>query len=411
MMLINSVSKCLFQKRHFFSLFFLIVIVFQSQAHNAPNTNIGLSVRSKHIEAEIHLPVSELNLALGKNLNVLSDAEINALQPELRNYLLKHCKVYSEKGELWAIKIDSLKPLIQTVENDLSSPNEINAFLTLTPPKNASVRQFVFAYDAIVHQVANHVVFVALKNDWEGGQIDTATELATIKMDFNDNKVYPLKINLKKGNVFQGFWAMILLGMKHIREGIDHLLFLVVLVLPALMVVKNGKWQPSDDSLASLKKITQLTIAFTIGHSLTLIIGVIGWFNAPVKPVEMLIAISIIITAIHAIKPIFPNKEVFIAAFFGLIHGCAFATILSDLHLPSSKLLISLLGFNLGIEIMQLLVILLIIPLIYILNKTKYATQLRIMGAIILIIIATAWLMERYTEQPNFITSSIEKLV
>ena len=110
-------------------------------------------------------------------------------------------------------------------------------------------------------------------------------------------------------------------------------LFLLVLLLAAPLLINNKKWGNFGGIKYSLIRLIKIITAFTIGHSITLLLGAINWINVPTQPIEILIAFSILISAIHAIYPIFPQKEAYIAAGFGLIHGLAFATTLSDLNL------------------------------------------------------------------------------
>jgi hypothetical protein len=153
----------------------------------------------------------------------------------------------------------------------------------------------------------------------------------------------------------------------------------------------------------------KIVTSFTIGHSITLLIGALGWLRLPVQPVEILIAFSILVSAIHAIKPIFPGKEMYVAAGFGLIHGLAFASILANLKLSAGTMALSILGFNLGIEVMQLFVVLITIPWLILLNQTPTYKYVRGGGAIISGIVAMAWIWERVTQMPNFVSAFVNK--
>jgi hypothetical protein len=121
----------------------------------------------------------------------------------------------------------------------------------------------------------------------------------------------------------------------------------------------------------SLLQILRIVTAFTLGHSLTLGLAAFGLVQLPSRPVEVLIAVSILLSAIHAIRPLFPGREAAIAAFFGLIHGLAFASALGDLGFSSWYRLVSLLGFNLGIEAMQLTVVAVTLPSLLLLRRTR----------------------------------------
>jgi hypothetical protein len=196
---------------------------------------------------------------------------------------------------------------------------------------------------------------------------------------------------------------MLELGMAHIREGTDHLLFLLTLLLPAALIASRGRWAKAGSVRYSLLRILKIVTAFTIGHSVTLLIGALGLIHFPGRPIEVLIAVSILVSAIHALRPIFPGKELYIAGGFGLIHGMAFAQTLSNLHLDTGRMLLSIFGFNIGIELMQLFVIMITMPWLLILSRGAAYTYVRITGAIIAGISALAWIAERVSGDTNIL--------
>ena len=225
------------------------------------------------------------------------------------------------------------------------------------------------------------------------------------------NVVPPYKINLAKGNVWTGFKSMVGLGMNHIAEGIDHLLFILTLLLVAPLTTNNKKWNGFGGFKYTIFRLLKIITAFTTGHSLTLFAGTVGWLKFPSQPIEILIAVSILVSAIHAIKPIFPGKEIYIASGFGLIHGLAFANTLTSLKLSGSYLALTILGFNIGVELMQLVVISFVIPWLIILSRHKEYFSIRIPGAAISAIAATGWIFERLLLKPNFISLSISEVL
>ena len=121
---------------------------------------------------------------------------------------------------------------------------------------------------------------------------------------------------------------MFRLGARHIAEGTDHLLFLLALILPAPLVAAGGRWGGYAGGKTALRRIVKVVTAFTLGHSITLVFGALGWAPLPGAVVESAIALSILVSAVHALVPIFRGREVFIAGGFGLVHGLAFATTL-----------------------------------------------------------------------------------
>lgn len=191
------------------------------------------------------------------------------------------------------------------------------------------------------------------------------------------------------------FSSLVRLGMQHIAEGTDHLLFLLVLLLPAPLLAIGSRWQGVAGVRQSLIRIASIVTAFTVGHSLTLTLEAMNVLLVPGRPVEALIALSILVSAIHALRPIFPGKEAWIAGFFGLIHGLAFATTLDRLGLSRWDRVAGILAFNLGIEAMQLLVVALILPSLLLMSRTRTYPTLRIGGAIFAGVASSAWIAER----------------
>ena len=187
------------------------------------------------------------------------------------------------------------------------------------------------------------------------------------------------------------------LGFEHIADlkGYDHILFIVALcaVYP----------------LKSWKKVALLVTAFTLGHSLTLLVGALKIVSIDSRVVELCIAASIAVSALHALRPMFVQREMWIAAGFGLVHGLAFAETLQHLELGAIQLALSIAGFNIGIEWMQLCIVVSIIPFLILLSKGRLYAGVRIIAAVSAMIAACAWGIERWSGQENLITPVIEQ--
>jgi hypothetical protein len=212
------------------------------------------------------------------------------------------------------------------------------------------------------------------------------------------------------GFTWSGFSGAFHLGVHHIAEGTDHLLFLLTLLLPAPLLALGGRWNGRATVSHSLTKILRIVTAFTLGHSLTLALAGFGLVRLPSRPVEVLIAVSILVSAIHAMRPLFPGRESIIAASFGLIHGLAFASALDELGVTGWYRLISVFGFNLGIEAMQLTVVTVTLPALLLLSRTRFYSAFRITGAGFACLASCAWIVERVLVQSNPISHGIESL-
>jgi hypothetical protein len=206
-----------------------------------------------------------------------------------------------------------------------------------------------------------------------------------------------------------GFAGAFRLGMRHIAEGTDHLMFLLALLLPAPLLACGSRWGRSGTTAHSLRHILGIVTAFSVGHSVTLALAASGMVHVPSRPIEVLIAVSILLSAMHAIRPMFPRREAAIAAFFGLIHGLAFATALSGLGFGGWYRLISLLGFNLGIEAMQILVVTVTLPSLLLLSRTPAYSLLRVGGAHFAALASIGWIVERLLNARSAIDPLVER--
>ncbi len=192
-----------------------------------------------------------------------------------------------------------------------------------------------------------------------------------------------------------GFASLFRLGMRHIAEGTDHLLFLLALLLPAPLLALGSRWAGYAGPRHSLLQILKVVTAFTIGHSITLALAGLGLVRVPSRPIEVLIALSILLSAFHALRPLFPGREARIAAFFGLLHGLAFAATLSQLGLGHWERVAGILAFNLGIETMQLVVVAAVMPSLVLMSRTRAYPFLRIAGALFAGSASLGWIAER----------------
>lgn len=189
-------------------------------------------------------------------------------------------------------------------------------------------------------------------------------------------------------------------GTWHIWKGYDHILFLLMLLLPAVLIYQDRRWLPVPGFRPALLETLKLITAFTIAHSITLSLAVLQFIELPSRLVESIIALSIVITALNNIFPVFPLSRWWLGFGFGLMHGFGFANVLIDLGLSHSILAISLLGFNLGVEFGQLAMAVLFFPLAYLLRSTLFyqAIVLRV-GSISAVVIASVWVIERAFNQ------------
>ena len=362
-------------------------------AHPMPHSVVLLDVHDTSVTAQLELPVGELGRASGIDLSTVGAAALPSAA--VRGYLGAHVKATTAQGRAWTVTIGALT-LGQTEQTATGPYRELVAQAVLTPPPGGDVRHFTLDYDVIVHQVVTHIVLVSVRQDWAAGRVGQAgSQVGTIRIDARTMTVPPLRVDLGSGSTWRGFVAMLRLGGNHILTGTDHLLFLLILLLPAPLRAAGGRWRGLAGARTAVGRIGRTTLAFTVGHSVALALSAFGHLNIPSWPVEAFIAASILVGAVHAVRPLFPGREAVVAGVFGLGHGMAFSFVLAEMQLSAGRLALSLLGFNLGIELVQLLLVALALPTLLVLARLRVQPALRVGAALLTGTAATGWLADR----------------
>jgi HupE / UreJ protein len=163
--------------------------------------------------------------------------------------------------------------------------------------------------------------------------------------------------------------------------------------------ISKGRWLPNEDLRASLKQVLLTITAFTLAHSITLTLATLQWVQLPPRLIESGIAISIVATAIlNVYAP--AGRHIWVLAFgFGLVHGFGFANALADSGLTGASMAWSLLGFNLGVEVGQLLFIAALWPPVWLLrDRHAFARVAMPMVSLALTLLGAAWFIERAFE-------------
>jgi tetrahydromethanopterin S-methyltransferase subunit B len=185
-------------------------------------------------------------------------------------------------------------------------------------------------------------------------------------------------------------------GVWHIWIGFDHILFLVSLLLPSVFLLSSGDWAPAQRFRDAFWDVFKVATSFTIAHSITLSLAALSVIQLPSRLVESLIAFSVVVAALNNIWPLVHERRWAVAFCFGLIHGFGFASVLADLGLPRNALLMALVGFNGGVEVGQLAIISVFLPVAYALRGTwAYRRVVFVGGSAAIAFVAATWMVER----------------
>ena len=183
--------------------------------------------------------------------------------------------------------------------------------------------------------------------------------------------------------------SFVRLGAWHVWGGLDHMLFVVSLLLGAAGTLHLGR-------AAALRRLALVITGFTLGHSVTLLLAALDVWRLPAALTESLIALSIVLVSLHNLLEREPRGRVLLSAAFGLIHGFGFASSLAETGLPRRGTVASLLAFNVGIELAQLLLVVACFPLLVgARSRPWFRARLLVPSCCLIALLASVWFVKR----------------
>jgi hypothetical protein len=202
----------------------------------------------------------------------------------------------------------------------------------------------------------------------------------------------PVRVALDETTSFASFVKE---GVWHIWMGIDHIMFLLCLILPAVFQRRTQRWSAADSLRDVCREVFEIVTAFTLAHSITLVISAIGLVTLPSRFVETAIALSVVAAALNNLLRTIDARWA-VAFALGLLHGFGFSSVLIDLGLPSHELIGALLGFNLGVELGQAAIVVALLPALYWIRRTVAYQALLWAGSAGVALVATLWSYQRW---------------
>ena len=189
---------------------------------------------------------------------------------------------------------------------------------------------------------------------------------------------------------------MIQQGVMHIWIGIDHILFLIALVLPTVLVLGNRTWTPVSGFPRALWNLLKIVTAFTLAHSITLLLAAFGYLEVSSRFVESMIALSIVLVALNNITGKVRGGSLMVIVFLGLFHGLGFASVMGHLPFRMVDALKSVVFFNVGVELGQIAIVAVLFPTLFLLRKTRFYVPVILKGgSAVLILVAGFWFVQR----------------
>lgn len=206
----------------------------------------------------------------------------------------------------------------------------------------------------------------------------------------------PRWIEPRAPSAFSTFITFVGQGLWHVWIGYDHIVFLLLLLLPGVLRNTGDQWQGTSTFRDTAWDLLRIVTAFTVAHSITLALASTGAVHVPVRPIEIAIAASIVIAGVLNLFPRAARARMALAFGFGLVHGFGFANALAELGTGGARLVPTLAGFNVGVELAQICLVVLVLPLLFrARNSSFYSGRFMPLTSIVAALAGAAWLVAR----------------
>jgi hypothetical protein len=371
-------------------LMLLLLLALPSQAHKVGESYLFVSAVDGKVTGQVQVRLADLErtAALRDQVSVdMSQPQADAVAPALLSYLQRHIAIHANGH---ALVLDFQPPVVRAIDG-------LGIYLTVgynsLPVADAEIPATLeLDWSMIFDDVTEHRSLVVVQYSDYSGQTNFANGIAAT-LDSNHRQA---TIDLDKTFPWKNFVKFVHSGTEHILFGLDHVLFVIALLVQAVVVRRGGRWVPVDNFRQGLVKLFKVVTLFTLAHSITLSLAVLGVLSLSSRLVESVIAASIAVVALNILIPIFKERIGWMGFAFGLFHGLGFAGNLNYLGLARGSLAIPLAGFNVGVELGQLAIVVLLFPLLYWLSRRDFYIPMVLKpGSGLIAVAALLWLTER----------------
>lgn len=348
-----------------------------ASAHKASTSYLRLNVQAAQVTGRWDISLRDLDYALGLDANndaALTWGEVRGQEGRIADYALARLQLSADRAAC-TLAVRQLQ-IIEHSDGRYASlalagqcPHE--------PVSLALAYSLLFDLDAL-HRGLLNLEFRGSHSGIFGPQ---STSLRFSAAGASSTSVF-------RQYFHEGLW--------HVWTGLDHMLFLAGLFLPAVLRRSGRQWLPAESLRSAFAQSAVMVTAFTFAHALTLTLAATGVFSPPTRWVESGVALSVLFAGANNLLPMVYRGLFFVAAGFGLIHGAAIAGGLIELGLPPGGRVWALLAFNLGVEAAQLAVLLAVLPPSFLLRKfAAYRWLVLLPGSAFIAFAGFVWLLQR----------------
>jgi hypothetical protein len=345
-----------------------------ASAHKPSDSYLSLAADGSALSGWWDIALRDLDRALVLDHDgdgALTSGELSAREAELSQYALSHLQL-ARGGEVCSVHASSLR-LVEHSDGPY-------ARLPLDVRCRAESAPLELQYGLFFALDPQHRAIVET-----GGEAQVITAQRRT-----------LRVDLTRPEHAASSLGLVRQGMEHILSGLDHVLFLLALLLPSVLRRKQDESSSVRQIRSVLGDVVRVVTAFTVAHSLTLGLAALGLVSMSADVIEPAIAASVAIAALDNLWPVFGADRWTIAFALGLLHGFGFSSALSDLGLSGAALLRGLCAFNVGVELGQLGVVLVFVPLAFVLRRAHlYRFVLLRGGSLAIAALSLVWFYER----------------
>jgi HupE / UreJ protein len=349
-----------------------------AHAHKPSDSYLAIFVQGAHVAGQWDIALRDLDFAIGLDADgngEITWGEVRAKHQEIAAYALARLVIASDGAACPTTVTENL------IDSHSDGAYEVMRFTVDCPavPQILSVKYTLF-FDID----PQHRGLLRLED-----QNGTHTTVFSPEHE-------TWQLESPSGALARQFLDFFRTGIWHIWTGFDHILFLCALLLPAVVELRGGRWQAVASFRRAFLEVVSIVTAFTVAHSITLSLAVLGFIALPSRLIESTIAASVIVAALNNVWPVIRKRLWIVAFLFGLVHGLGFANVLTDLALPKTALAVSLVSFNLGVEAGQLVIVAAFLPLAYLSRRSWLYPRLALgVGSLSIAAVASIWLIER----------------
>lgn len=349
-------------------------------AHKPSDSYLSLNVGAQETRGQWDIALRDLEYALGLDADgdgAITWGELRARHDVIAAYALSRLDARTDQGSCL------IQPTQQLVDHHSDGGYAVLRF-TLECPDTDTSGALRLQYRLFFDFDPSHRGLLRIEYPHATRAAILSPDRARIDLDPDEHGAW---------RQFAQYWRE---GVWHIWIGFDHVLFLLALLLPAVLWREGGHGRMADSLRPVITKVVGIVTAFTVAHSITLGLAALGWISLPGRWVESAIAATIVLAALNNLYPLVLGRTWLIAFCLGLIHGFGFASILVDLGLHPSTLVVALVGFNLGVETGQLAIVAVFVPLAFALRDSCFYRQAALkLGSLAVIALGTVWFLER----------------